>query len=686
MSLLLLLALVSLPGLALLGAAARRPLGLLDWLALPPALGILLTGTVGVLLASAGRLAPGVLALAVAALTVPLAVHALRHRPLAAHGRRIRLGARRHAREHGALALLLLAALALYERPSEWVVADGMDAGNYLVQAAAEARTGSTFMDDAPSETMKARFPRAVHVLNSTSGVLAEGTRRELPFPPLFKTVLAVTILAGGVEAALYAPLVLGLVACLVAHVALRRLARTPGHALAGTALLLLSPLALKSMRVTMAEVCLLLVAVTGLALLEMAARAGGRALAVLAGLVLSLALLARVDGLLLYAGGGLMIAAGAVPRRPGRRDIAPFFAPALLGGSALSWLLAAHTTRAYLDAQLRGHARAVSWAVCLAPVVWALAHAAAPRPSARARRILVGAAAGMFALQAVLALAVRPLRACLHAPEAFLAGLRTAGEPGLVIVAYATVLTTLLGVAGAVPALAGRDPRFRAWALLFLVAAVVYMDDLHHSPDPFWASRRLLVSVLPLFVAGALRALELRPFLTAAGTLRPAVAVALLGNLALHDARLTVGRGIFYIGADRSLSELASAFAPSDLIVVDGAHPWAAPLQLGLRYLHGLDARAPFLDSLDDDDLRALHATAVRDARRIAFVAGSPAAEARLRRLFALRERAHALRFRHLTGGTSHASDIDLRWLFPAPAVRADARPRQRVVRGRFR
>jgi hypothetical protein len=122
MSLLLLTALVCLPGLALLGAAARRPLGLLDWLALPPALGLLLTGTVGALLASAGRLTPAAHALAVTALTVPLAVHAVRHRPLAAHARRIRLGARQNAREHGALALLLLAALALYERPSEFVL------------------------------------------------------------------------------------------------------------------------------------------------------------------------------------------------------------------------------------------------------------------------------------------------------------------------------------------------------------------------------------------------------------------------------------------------------------------------------------------------------------------------------------------------------------------------------------
>jgi hypothetical protein len=677
MSLLFLIAIVCLPGLALLGAAARRPLGLVAWLALPPALGILLTGSVGALLASAGRLTPGTLALATAALALPLAACAVRRRPLAAHARRVRLDLQRNPLEHGALALLLLAALAGYERPSEWVMSDGMDAGNYLVQAAAEARTGSAFMDDAPSETMKARFPRAVHVLNSTSGVLADGGRRELPFPPLFKTVLAVAILVGGVETALQVPLLLGLLTCLVAHVALRRLARTPGHAVVGTALLLLSPLLLKAMRVTMAEVCLLLVAVTALALLEAAGRSGGRALAVLAGLVLGLAVLTRVDGLLLYAGGVLMIAAGAVPRRPGRRDVARFFAPALLCGSALSWLLAAHTTGAYLDAQLRGHARAVGWALLLAPPVWALAEAAGLRPSPRAGRVLSRAAAGLFALQAAAALAVRPALAYFRGPEAFVDGLRTAGGPGLVIAAYATVLTTLLGVLGAVLALADRGGRFRAWALVFLVAAVVYMDDLHHSPDPFWASRRLLASVLPLLVAGALRALELRPFLTAAGALRPAMVLALLGNLAAHDARLTAGRGIFYVGAGRSFAELAAVFAPSDLIVVDGAHPWAAPLQLGLRYLHGLDARAPYLDSLDDDDLRALHASAVRDARRIAFVAGSSREEDRLRRLFALRERAQALRFRHLTGGTSQASDVDLRWLFPAPAVRADARPR---------
>jgi hypothetical protein len=677
MSLLLLTAVVCLPGLALLGAAARRPLGLLAWVALPPTLGILLAGTVGSLLASAGWLTPAALALLLAALAGPLALSAVRRRPLAAHARRIRLDARRNAREHATLALLVLVALAVYGRPSEWVIADGTDAGNYLVQAAHEARSGSVFMDDAPSETMRARFPGAVHAWSSAVGVAAGGGRRELPFPPLFKAVLAVAILGSGVTAALYVPMLLGILACLVAHVGLRRLARTPGHALAATALLLLSPLLLKSLRVTLAEVCLLLVAVSGLALLEAAASAGGRALAALAGLVLSLALLTRVDGLLLYAGAVLMIAAGAVPRRPGRRDVTPFFAPALLCGSALSWLLAAYGTRVYLDAQLRGHARAVGWALCVAPAAWALARVAALRPSPGARRTLMVAAAGLFALQAAASLAVRPLLGYLHAPDAFVAGLRTSGGPGLAIAAYATVLTTLLGVLGALLALFGRDGRFRAWACLFLVAALVYMGDLHHSPDPFWASRRLLASVLPLFVAGALRALELRPFVTSAGTLRPAVVTALLANLAVHDARLTFGRGIFYVGAERSLAELAAVFEPSDLIVVDGNHPWAAPLQLGLRYVHGLDACAPYLDSLDDDELRALYDGAVRGARRVVFVAGTPGAEARLRRLFALRERTQVLRFRHLTGGGSHPSDVDLRWLFPAPAVRADGRGR---------
>jgi hypothetical protein len=666
MSLLLLLVLACLPGLALLGAAARRPLGLVAWLALPPALGLLLTGTLGAVLASAGRLSTMNLALATAAVAVPLAAYAIRRRPLAAHARRIRLDARRNVAEHGALALLVLAALAGYERPSEWVMADGMDAGNYLVQAAAEARSGSVFMDDAPSETMKARFPRAVHELNSTSGVPAGGGRRELPFPPLFKTVLAVAILVGGVETALRVPLLLGLLAGLVAHVALRRLCPTRGHALAGTALLLLSPLLLKAMRVTLAEVCLLLVAVTGLALLESAARSGGRALAVLAGLVLGLAVLTRVDGLLIYAGGLLMIAAGAVPRWAGRRDPTPFFAPALLLGSALAWRLSVYTTHAYLDAQLRGRAALVGGALLAMPAAWA-ALRLLPRPAPRLGRLLACTAAAVFALQAVEALAVRP----------GLSGLRGPTPPGLVTFAYATVLTTLLGAGGAALVLVERAGRFRAWACLFVVGTVVYLNDLHHSPDPFWSSRRLLAGALPLLVVGTLRALELSPFLTASASLRPAVAVTLLANLAAHDARLTVGRGIYYVGADRSFARLAAAFGPSDLIVVDGAHPWAAPLQLGLRYLHGLDARAPYLDSLADDDLRALHASAARDARRAVFIPAGPAAERRLRRLFPLQERAHALRFRHLTGGSSHASDLDLRWLFPAPAVRAGARPR---------
>lgn len=675
MSLLLLFVFVSVPGLALLAAAARRPLGAVAWLALPPALGLLLAGAVGALLAAAGAFAPGTMAAAGAGLALPLAAYAVRRRPLARHVRRVRLDLARNPLEHAALAVLVLAALAAYERPSEWVVADGMDAGNYVVQAAQQARSGSAFLDDSPAETMRERFPRAVHLLNSTSGVPAGGTRRELPFPPLFKSVLALAFLVGGPRAVLFVPLVLGLLACLAAHLVLRRAARTPGHALAGTALLALSPLMLKSMRVTMAEVCLLLVAVTALALLDAAARSGGRALAVLSGLVLAAAPLARVDGLLLLAGAALMIAAGAVPRLRGRRDPAPYFAPALAAGSAAAWLLSSYTTHAYLQAQLRGHAGAVGWALAAAPVVWLAARGR--RVSPGARRLLLAGGALLFAVQASHALAVRPALALGRHQASLADGLRAAAGPGPVVVAYVTVLTTVLGAAGAALALAERAGRYRSWSCLFLFAAVVYLGDLHHSPDPFWSSRRLLPGVLPLFVAGALRALELRPFVTAAGALRPAVVLALLANLAAHDARLTLGRGIFYVGADRSLGELASTFAPRDVILLDGAHPWAAPLQLGLRYLYGLDARAPFLASLDDADLRALHAGAVGDGRRLAFVAGDAAAEARLRRLFALEERARPFRFRHLTGGVARPGDVALRWLFAAPAVRADARAR---------
>jgi hypothetical protein len=575
LAVLLLLAAVALPGVFLRLAFRRHSPTLLLLVAIAPSVGILTVTTVGVALVCAGqRLSPVALLAGEAILLLPVLVLARRrgHPPFRQTLRIVWREARRRRYEYLVLALLVGTAVLAYQRPSEWVLSEGHDASNYLVQAAYHTRQASAFPGDAAPEVYAADFAHATYHLSSTVGPPGPDGLRQFPFPPLFKVLLAIAMLMGGLPWALHAPLVLGVLAALCGHQVLVRMVRRRVHALFGTALLLGSPLMLQFMRVTVSEVCLLFVSATGLALLYVAeTRAGGA----LAGLVLSLGLLVRVDALLIWAG---VIAALAVGGLAGGLKTTPAivraFAIAFLAGSILAWALALHTSSHYL----LGHLGRVGPWVLPTLLVTAAAYGSvlACRTWPAVDRVLAlrvhlaphltRAVAAIVAAAAAYAV-IRPLWTLAlwyrtrGAPLPLLSD-----QPGgsvFVVLGYVTVLTTVAGLAGVAWVLWKEPAGWLPWTGTFLGGALLYLDDLRHSPAPYWASRRLLCTVLPLCVAGCVFVLERWAGNGALMRRRVWAGASLVAvNLVLHNARLMLGRGIDYVGA-RVLDAVAAV--PAD-------------------------------------------------------------------------------------------------------------------------
>ena len=116
-----------------------------------------------------------------------------------------------HFKTYVVLILIITASIALYQRPSEWVLSEGADGSNYIVQSAYHSHNKSIFLENSQMEAYKDFFGNAEYRWNATTGFpLIDETRREFGLPPLWKMNLATAIMFSGIKLALYVPLFIG--------------------------------------------------------------------------------------------------------------------------------------------------------------------------------------------------------------------------------------------------------------------------------------------------------------------------------------------------------------------------------------------------------------------------------------------------------------------------------------------
>ena len=628
------LALFLVPGLVWLALLRGEDRAALTWdeaAFLVTAIGVAGAAWVGLVLAEAGRFSLIAAAVAISIAGAAILVAGRRRASVPWRG----LGAAPHAWGTVAVAVLCV---ALYARPGEYLLG-GRDPGIYVAAMGTIARTGGiAFVDPTvisiPPEDLDLFFRHPGGPDYSWGRFMGFPLQRPqdgrvVPeFFHLFPAFGAFLFQAMGVRGALATPVVFGVLGTLGALLALRRIFGA-APALLGALLLAVNVLQAWFARYPVSEPMTQFLVLSGLLAFALWDERRAPAFGVLAGTLLGLSLLARIDSVLLAipVAGWLLLrqSQGALGARAAYPLVAPF---ALLSFHAL--VHAGFWSRKYL----LEIANRPYWQQ--APAVWLLAAAGAIAvilgahrlaPTIRARLALRPSAAraaltaGVLLL-ALYAYAVRPAlsawagadgndpaRALAASPLLHALGFhRLAAHDAQSLVRlgwFVTPLGLALGLLGLVIALREWRPRYLFPLLTLATFGFFYLYKIRVYADYYFAMRRFVPVVLPLLIglaAFAITRIARRP-----GPPR-VVAAGLLAVLAVAFLRDTLPtlRHREWAGAVRFVDDVARRFGPHDVVIFEQPRSIHL-LSLPLWAVHGVNALELARFNPDPDRLQHL-------------------------------------------------------------------------------
>lgn len=502
--------------------------------------------------------------------------------------------------------LLAAAALALYARPSEYIVG-GRDPGAYVATMGLVARTGAIVHADPAVLSIPAsdfglfyRNPEKTEPLSWSRFMAFDLERPETgrvypQFFHLFPAFGALLFSAFGIKGALAAPPVFGVLGLLAAFLLLRRLWGA-GVAAAGALLLLVNPLSVWFARYPVSEPMSQALLLSGLLAFSHWEESRGRWLGALAGLAFGLTLLVRIDAVLLLGPLALYV----FVRRCRRAASWPEFGAVLVPFALLALHAALHAAiwapkyvRTIVD---RPYWRQPAWvwvalALLLAGALLAADRvgprlATALRPHAPRLRTALGAAA-------VTALAyawfLRPLLSAWAGgdgnpgPAALPAGdlratleawgfRRLAAHDAQALVRlgwFVTPLGIALGVLGGLVALREWKERTLLPLLVFASFSAFYLYKIRVFNDYPFAMRRYLPATLPLLLGlAALALFRLAGRARARQALASMLGVALLASFGAQSRPLL--RYVDWTGSVRFVADLARRFGPRDVVIFE--------------------------------------------------------------------------------------------------------------------
>lgn len=540
-------------------------------------------------------------------------------------------------------AAVLALSLVLFARPGEYLLG-GRDPGIYVAAMATIARHGGIDYVDpvvrsVPPEDVELFFrnpARPDYSWGRFMGFPLERpeTGRVVPeFFHLFPAFGAYLFQAMGVRGALATPPIFGVLGTVAALLAFRRLFG-PAAGLLAALLLAVNVLQAWFARYPVSETMsqfLVLAALFAFALFEDERSA---AFAWTAGALLGLALLVRIDGVLLalplFGWIAIRRAQHALPPRQAAALLVPF---ALLGAHAA--LHASVFSRKYLlEIASRPYWRQppLAWLAAAAIVVACVLTAHHYGPVVRRRlegrsRGLRAAIAGAAAALAAYAYLLRPMLSAWagadgNDPALKLAHTSTLAALGFRALAahdaqslvrlgwFVTPLALALALLGLVLALRDWRPRYLFPLLTLAAFALFYLYKIRVYADYFFAMRRFVPVVVPM--ALALAAFALARLGRRAGwrrTLAGGLAAALLAAF-LRDTLPTVrSNGGWYRewpGAVRFVDDVARRFGPQDVVIFEQPRSIHL-LSLPLWAVHGVNALELARFNPDPDRLQHL-------------------------------------------------------------------------------
>jgi hypothetical protein len=682
-SVLFFLLLLYLPGLIIFKALAKQKCSVIELFFSQCFFGLLYNNLLMFLLLCLGLFSFLNLNLSKIALILPFAFYIAFKKKFAFHLRSLAKEVLDNYKTYILLFLIIAASIALYQRPSEWVLSEGADGSNYIVQGAYHTQHKSIFLENSQMEAYRDFFANAKFKWNATTGFpLRDDTRREFGLPPLWKMNLTTAILFSGLKLALYVPLFIGLFTAVGFYILLKRITKKELYALIGTFLLSFSPLFILYMRLPLSEIYALYVIIGSLLILYLAIEQKNKLLGVASGIAFSCIFLIRGDAIALY--GGLLIfifLCSFTNSEYFDKHIVRYFGSSFLLTSILFWLVPLYyTSREYLHWHFRKinvtYLNVAMIAIAIIYIFLLYLDSKSQKIKNPFKKIYYNdipwkIAGIIISVYFFILLYVRQ-----SLPPGYLKRLYQLVTyiPTLSIstnafwtesiLLYMTPLITVLGAVGIIVIIFKRKERYFLILFVFILNVLLYIYFPFHSSILFWASRRYIYNVFPLFTVGAVASLmyfeDKIKKIDLKLTYKTIVVCALLLVLLLHNSRMTFGN-FEYIGAADSLKHFANNFQKNDVIMIDGEKRFSDALQLGLKYYYNYEALSPFFNTITDEEFRNFYREMQKENKKLILILDNAKEKERMESLFSMNYRKDQVSYYNELNGERERIDIPI-------------------------
>jgi len=555
---------------------------------------------------------------------------------------------KKHIKKYILLIFFFLLAILLYQSPSEYILSFSLDAANYLTQASYQTHSNTIFLKNAQTEIYKIYFPNAKYKVNSTTSLpLIDDIHREFPFPPLWKMVLTTAIFIGGLKFSLYMPLFLGLLTSLGLFIFLQKLEIKTFYSFAALSLFLYSPLIIQFMRITLSEVFTIYIIIGFLVVFYIAMKEKNNLLALISAITISSVFLIRGDGISLYAGLVIFIFLYSfIDSEYFNKKIVRVFGGSFLIISIFFWFLSLYTTKTYMVVHLKKLVPVISYGLVVITLLFFVLLILSKIKKESLITIeniyknkfifpFIGILLGIYLLIFLYIRQSLPPDSVEYLLKKGLTGF----DPfvSYTILMYITVFIILCGAIGTVLILILKKEKYFLILFIFIMGSVLYIYELHHSHYSYWASRRIIYNLFPLFVLSSIFFLEFIEEKIKQNSLllfRIILSLLILFNLFIHNLYITYDK-INYSGNTDKLNKLSRNFTQDDIVIINGDKKLADAYQLALKYYYQIEALSPYFNSISDNEFVNFYNALNKKNNRLIIIADGVDTNKRINGLF---------------------------------------------------
>jgi len=515
--------------------------------------------------------------------------------------------------------LVLVVFYIYYGRPSEWVYSSGMDAGQYVLQAAYQTNHASLYFDDNITKKYIDYFPNAQFAVNPTYAFAPT-----FSFPPFNKLVLAVAMMFN-LPLALYVHFFLAVVAYLAFAVLSEYCFDNRFLHIFTPVTAVSTPLFIFYSSRPMSEMLMLATLLSSLAMMYMAVKKRSFALGAIGGALLGMMFGVRLETILYFGPLVLLLIFGVlIELEQEKRKIyltILFFSTV---SAILFWYPAIDSGRRYYYHQLHFVLAVINYILPIILVatltLWGFIKAGFSLSDQRVKKLLISKELSYFLGTILVIIFSLLIYVRFAATDEIYQAFAVYGknvrrifhqEDMLSLIRYTNPFLVLGFVLGL--AVIAYTRKFRLYPIVgsVVLLSLIVLINPKHAEGGSWLVRRYLPSVFPLMIFSFSALVDWLLCLTKT-TKKTYLLVIML---------TCVGMGYFVVKqnvelnshSDRAFKdELVSfidhskLFTPGkDVIIANGRYNRADGYMLGMTYFFGIDTISPNLQSITDGELK---------------------------------------------------------------------------------